>query len=100
MCKSDFKLSKAKSGQGWHPESGSPEHALGAAGRQPAWADLCQEGSQDYGNSEEEQPMGRGLEDSQEEEALGLGVGKEEFLGYKGRERQSSTFVPGSQGRV
>lgn len=42
-------------------ESGSPEHALGAAGRQPAWADLCQEGSQDYGNSEGGTANGEGL---------------------------------------
>lgn len=31
-------------------------------------------GSRDLGIQREEQPMGRGLEDSQEEEALGLGM--------------------------
>ena len=49
------------------------------------WADLCQEGSQDCGNSEGIKPVWRSLEDSREEEASGLGmVGKEEFFVYKG----------------
>lgn len=49
------------------------------------WADLCQEGSQDCGNSEGGTASGEELGGLPGEEASGLGMGgKEEFFVYKG----------------
>lgn len=46
------------------PQAGSPRGLI-----------CARRGHRTMGIQREEQPMGRGLEDSQEEEALGLGVG-------------------------